>query len=174
MDKDKLKEVLDLHKKWLAGEEGGELADLQGADLREADLRGADLQRADLREASLRGADLRMAFITECKLSSYSIVPEEGSFIAWKKLNLGSIARLRIPEDARRISIPTSRKCRSDRAVVLEIFGEGTQGTHMSLHNGQEYRAGMLVYADSFNDDIREECTNGIHFFLTRKEAEEY
>ena len=27
---------------------------------------------------------------------------------------------------------------------------------------------------DFFNSDIREECTNGIHFFITRKEAEEY
>ena len=34
----KLQEILDKHKKWLNEEEGGERADLRGADLRRADL----------------------------------------------------------------------------------------------------------------------------------------
>lgn len=32
----------------------------------------------------------------------------------------------------------------------------------------------MIVRADKYNDDPRVECTGGIHFFLTRQEAEEY
>ena len=43
MNEQELKTVLELHKKWLDGEEGGQGADLRGADLRGADLRGADL-----------------------------------------------------------------------------------------------------------------------------------
>ena len=39
-----IKLVLEKHKKWLDNKEGGERADLQGADLRRADLRGADLR----------------------------------------------------------------------------------------------------------------------------------
>ena len=58
MDKEKLQEILEKHKKWLNDEEGSERADLRGADLRYADLRGADLRYADLRGADLRGADL--------------------------------------------------------------------------------------------------------------------
>ena len=54
-------EVLAKHKKWIADEEGGQRADLRGADLQHADLRGADLQHADLRGAYLQGADLRGA-----------------------------------------------------------------------------------------------------------------
>jgi uncharacterized protein YjbI with pentapeptide repeats len=54
-------EVLAKHKKWIADEEGGQRADLRGADLQHADLRGADLQHAYLREAYLQDADLRDA-----------------------------------------------------------------------------------------------------------------
>ena len=48
MDKDKLQEILDLHKKWLSDLECGELADLRNANLRGAYLRGANLRGADL------------------------------------------------------------------------------------------------------------------------------
>ena len=57
----KLHEILDKHKKWLNEEEGGERADLRGADLIGADLSDADLSGADLSDADLSGADLRGA-----------------------------------------------------------------------------------------------------------------
>jgi len=56
-----IQEVLAKHKKWIADEEGGQRADLKGADLRVADLKGADLRAADLQDADLRGADLKDA-----------------------------------------------------------------------------------------------------------------
>ena len=79
MTKDELAVVLDKHKKWLNNEEGGERADLRGANLRGADLcsanlRGADLSEADLREADLRGADLRSADLCDANLD-YSAWP---------------------------------------------------------------------------------------------------
>ena len=66
MKTNKLERILELHAKWLNGEEGGERADLShtdlsGADLREANLSHADLSHADLSDADLRGADLRGA-----------------------------------------------------------------------------------------------------------------
>ena len=66
MEAEKLSKILELHKKWINNEPGGEQANLRGADLRIADLRGADLRIANLREADLwradlRGADLRIA-----------------------------------------------------------------------------------------------------------------
>lgn len=56
-----LKKILEKHKKWLNGEEGGERADLVWFDLQCADLRGAYLQCADLRGADLRDANVYSA-----------------------------------------------------------------------------------------------------------------
>lgn len=53
MKTNKLERILELHAKWLNGEEGGERADLSHADLSHADLSDADLSHADLREADL-------------------------------------------------------------------------------------------------------------------------
>lgn len=61
MEENQLKNVLELHRKWINKEPGGERANLWGADLWRANLRGADLRGADLRGANLRGANLRGA-----------------------------------------------------------------------------------------------------------------
>jgi uncharacterized protein YjbI with pentapeptide repeats len=66
---DDIKRKIELHGKWLRDEDGGERADLSGADLSEADLSGpisrgrslggqslwANLSGADLSRADLRG-----------------------------------------------------------------------------------------------------------------------
>ena len=61
-----LKNILEKHFLWLAGDPNGVRADLKETNLYEANLRGADLRKADLRKADLRwanfrGADLRGA-----------------------------------------------------------------------------------------------------------------
>ena len=58
MKQEELNSILELHRKWLYGEEGGKRADLYGADLYGANLRGADLCDANLHGANLRGANL--------------------------------------------------------------------------------------------------------------------
>ena len=68
--KEKLSEILDLHKKWLNDDKGGAIADLRSADLRSADLRFADLSSADLRSADLRSADLNSADLRFADLRS--------------------------------------------------------------------------------------------------------
>ncbi|BEU87427.1 hypothetical protein TAMA11512_21690 [Selenomonas sp. TAMA-11512] len=73
MNKEKLKEIIKSHGRWLKGESDGQRADLRGADLRDADLcdadlRGADLRDADLCDADLRGADLRDADLRDADL----------------------------------------------------------------------------------------------------------
>jgi hypothetical protein len=61
MTPDELKTKIDLHAKWLRGEEGGVRLDLRWANLTEADLTEANLSGADLYGANLYKADLRWA-----------------------------------------------------------------------------------------------------------------
>ena len=63
-----LKNICDLHVKWLNDKPDGKRANLRGANLRGADLRGADLRGADLRGANLRGANLRGADLYDADL----------------------------------------------------------------------------------------------------------
>jgi len=140
-------------------------ANWQGAYLQVADLRWANLQGADLRRANLQEADLQKAILPD-----FQILPEEGAFIAWKKTTTG-IVKLLIPEDALRVCSLVGRKCRTNKAQVLEGPGVGgfspTQSTYLIRYN-----LGWVF--SECNTDIRVECAKGIHFFLTRKEAEQW
>jgi hypothetical protein len=149
-------------------------ADLSGAYLSGAYLSGAYLSGAYLGRANLSGADLSRAYLSGADLSSFSIVPETGAFEAWKKLWGGVVAHLLVPEKAKRVCSPVGRKCRASYVKVLALYPNGTT-VGKGIHDPKvEYRVGRLVRSDKFDDDIRLECTNGIHFFVTRKEAEEY
>jgi len=48
MNESEIKNILDLHVKWINDEDSGSRADLSGANLRGADLSGANLRGADL------------------------------------------------------------------------------------------------------------------------------
>lgn len=148
-------------------------ADLWGADLWGADLRGADLRDADLRSANLRDAELRGTNLQGTQLSPFLVCPEVGAFIAWKKVRGGTILRLKVPKTAWRCGALTSRKCRASHVKVVEAIG--TDKTEFQgLHNSTIYRVGETTYADYLDIDPRVECTNGIHFFITQQEAEEW
>jgi len=73
-----------------------------------------------------------------------------------------------IPDDARRTASIVGRKCRAEYAIVLDGNGRSTYDSQMS------YIVGEKVVPDAYDPDIRVECTSGIHFFLTREEAEAY
>ncbi len=68
MTQNELDKILENHKKWLNGEDGGIRAylwntDFRGAHLRDAYLRRADFLGADFRDAYLRGAHFRDAYL---------------------------------------------------------------------------------------------------------------
>ena len=69
MDKETLKGILDAHRKWLHGEDGGARANLTDADLTDADLTCADLTCANLTCADLTDADLTDADLTGANLT---------------------------------------------------------------------------------------------------------
>ena len=168
-------------------------ANLRGADLRDADLSDADLSGADLRDANLRGADLsganlRGADLCNANLSRASMdqmiwdihtafyplqCPDSGSYIGYKKAS-GLVVELEIPADARRSSA-TSRKCRASKAKVLSITDiNGNPGGDQVRSNFDPnfvYAIGETVEVSDFDDDRWNECSTGIHHFITRAEA---
>ena len=93
----------------------------------------------------------------------------EGDIVGWKKCRDNVIVKLRIPADAKR-SHAFGRKCRAEFADVLEVIG-AERG--VSIHDGKtEYLAGQRVTPDGFDEDWREECSTGVHFYISRVEAE--
>ena len=171
-----LKEILEKHQKWIVGAADGKRADLRGADLRGADLSMADLREADLYGADFRGAEIELELINKF----YPIrCPEVGSFIAWKKVRGNLIVKLEVTETAKRSSA-FGRKCRCSEAKVLDIQNlDGTSVNDVtvaySTHDSNfAYRVGETVRVDNFDEDRRNECAPGIHFFITRQEAVEY
>lgn len=123
--------------------------------------------------------------------------PDSGSFIGWKKVCLGldlepsgsgfipkmveklGIAKLLIPEDAKRSSA-TGRKCRCDKAKVLEIQDMNGNVLNNTIarsfyDNDFIYIAGKMIAPTlPFEENRWEECASGIHFFISREEAVNY
>lgn len=172
-------------------------SNFSGASLEFADFKGADMTDCVFKNATLYNADFRLA-----KNPPYVPIacPETGSFIAYKKaivqtLNTERIANpvnnvifgywsevvivtLEIPEDAKRSSA-TSRKCRCDKANVIDIRSiDGTEQfleARSALYEpGLTYRIGETVSVDDFDEDRWNECSTGIHFFINRQEAVDY
>lgn len=173
-------------------------ADLYGADLYGADLPGANLHSANLRDANLSGANLHSANLNSADLNSAELrgaknidkiawnartafyplqCPETGSFIGYKKAS-GYIVELEICANAKRSSA-TSRKCRCSKAKVLSItYSDGSDSglTEITSDFSKEfvYRVGEIAEAPDFDENRWDECTAGIHFFITRGEAVKY
>lgn len=201
MTKGELQDIIESHKKWLNGY-GGERANLCGADLSDTDLRNVNLHHALLIHADLCNADLSCAIINAANLSYADLsganlrgtdlskliydedtafyalqCPETGSFIGYKKAH-GYIVELEILADAKRSSA-TSRKCRCSAAKVLSITtisGKSTKVKEIASNRDSNfvYRVGEIVRVDCFDENRWNECSTGIHFFITRSEAERY
>ena len=158
-------------------------ANLSGADLSGANLSGADLSGASLSQANLFGADLSGAGLSEANLSGAKlppcgVCPEVGAFVAFKKLDAGIVAELCIPADAPRLTPYGSRKCRAAWVETVALYDSTgamlppeTVGHPWRGVGDVTYQAGHVTIANDWNDDPREECTSGIHFFITHAEA---
>ena len=160
--------------------------DLYYADLRDAILRGADLSNADLIDANLCCADLNNANLSNANLSGANLCGAnirntKGSLIEYRKGKILTetiigykkcindiIVTLEIPRGAIVFSI-NGNKCRTNKAKVIAIDGSDrafSQYKYMSYYIGDEF----TIY--DFNCEYNQECAEGIHFFMTRKEAE--
>lgn len=103
--------------------------------------------------------------------------PDSGSFTAYKMAS-GKIIKLLVPEDARRSS-GTGRKCRCDKALVLEIQNiDGTKANVDHVKSNYDnyfvYTVGEMARVPEFCEDRFSECAEGIYFFINRQEAVKY
>ena len=143
---------------------------MEGAYMEGAHLEGAHLEGAHLEGAYLGGANLRGTVGAELTIARTRILAE-GDLTGWKKCEGGVIVKLRIPAAAKR-SHAFGRKCRAEYAVVLETVGAAVG---ISQYDGiTKYVAGETVRCDTWCDDYTQECAGGIHFYITRIEAENH
>ena len=152
-------------------------ANLSNTDLTSADLSHADLTAANLSDTSLSYANLYGVYTDETTAFFHLQCPEEGSYIAYKKCQEDRIVKLLIPEDAKRSSA-TSRKCRASKAKVLSITNiNGTENFDIAFScydHSFIYKVGKTIKIKDFDEDRWNECSTGIHHFMTRDEAVNY
>jgi len=167
-------------------------ASLKDLNLRNLNLNWTDLSRCDLRGADLSGCTIgpytffdAAIFDENTKMPDYPMAcPKEGAFTGYKKALVmdkdgfhDAIVMLYIPECALRSSA-TGRKCRCDKAKVLEIRREDTAERYEIALSARDknciYETRFYVGDDDFDTCRWHECSTGIHFYMTEKEAREH
>lgn len=122
----------------------------------------------------------------------HMICPEEGAFVAWKKAiwvkdshtKEGVLVKLQIPANAKRSS-GTGRKCRASAVKVLGFYDMNDNKLPADIkvrawyNDTFIYTVGKTVKSLSlgepdFNTNRWNECSAGIHFFMTKQEAKDY
>ena len=146
-----LQEVLEKHKKWLNEEEGGERADLSGANLHGAIL--------DEKEQCRKGVILKE--------------PRE----AYKCCG-NYIVKLLIPSGAIVFSINNDR-CRTNKAYVMAISNDDkTIANKLNVASDYDrnfvYKVGQSIEIEDFDLMYNVECSTGIHFFWEFERARDY
>jgi hypothetical protein len=101
--------------------------------------------------------------------------------VVYKKVCRDFILKLEIPAEAKRTASLIGNKCRAEFAKVI---GWKALGNPEFLTEPKEfyskhdnlfiYQMGATVKPDNYNPNIRLECTQGIHFFINLKDAENY
>src|SRR5574344_791217 len=155
-------------------------ANFHGVNFTDADFHGANFHGANFCDANFIGANNINEVISFANIANTALCmqcPEEGSFIGFKKA-AGGIVKLRVTESAKRSSA-TTHKCRCSEAEVLEIQNmDGTKSERTAVSSKYDrnfiYSVGEIVSVPDFDDDRWNECTRGIHFFLSRQEAVNY
>lgn len=110
--------------------------------------------------------------------------PVEGDIIGWKVCHGQNnrtpyLVKLHIPDGAKRMSGFGSRKCRCERALVLDILhidGTPAKETTVVSHYNKTfiYAKGDWVHPYFYDNDRRFICSGGIHFFMEQQEAINY
>lgn len=169
------------------------LTNLSDAQLSNARFYLGSFTDTNLTNAFAYGADFRECDFVNCKLDSihtdedtvgyFLVCPEKGEFTAFKKAELYNggervIVELKVPASALRSSA-CSRKCRVSKAKVVSITSldgtkKYTQNAYSMHASNFVYKLGQTVEVKNFDKNRWNECSSGIHCFITREEAVNY
>lgn len=156
-------------------------AELTSANLSYAKCRCTRLDNTILADAILSHARLGEAILSKAIGLPPIACPEEGSFIGYKAAltvvngdQINCIVKLRITEDAKRSSA-TTRKCRCSKAEVMSITTVDGEELGVAAYSYKHpcfiYGVGNTVEVSDFDENRWNECSTGIHFFLSRSDA---
>ena len=86
------------------------------------------------------------------------------------------MAKVEIPAKAKRHNVIGGRKCRASYVKTLIIWD--AKGNEIKECGGWHderviYKTGRITRPDSYDPNPLVECSNGIHFFITKQEAED-
>ena len=143
-------------------------ADLSYANLFKANLTGAITTNAKFQESNFDVSHLKSAKGALLEYRTGKMLSE--SIIGYKKCQNDIIVTLEIPKGAIVFSI-NGNKCRTNKAKVIAI--DGAQKA-LSKFNYMSYYVGDEITVYNFNCQYNIECGSGIHFFMTKEEAEMY
>lgn len=173
---------------------GFDKCNFNDAHLFEANFCEAYFDKCTFVKANLNSADFRNAELSECDLTDICYdeltagialaCPEQGPFVAFKKAHLYNgdrcIVKLYVPAEAERSSA-TTRKCRVSKAKVVAVYKmEGgiytpvQQNAYSNHTNSFVYKLGSTVSVKNFDKNRWNECSTGIHCFITKREAALY
>ncbi len=147
------------------------------ASFRYCDMRGCNIEDADLFGAVLEFANLEGIISNEGTKWFRLHCPEKGAFLGYKKCVNDRMVQLLIPADAKRTSA-TLPSCRCSRAKVLTIksfdFTRNFEEAWSLVDENFVYKRGQWVEVKDFNENRWQDSTTGIHFWMSRAEAEAY
>ncbi len=160
---------------------------MRGASFKNAKMVTASFRYCDMRECNIEGANLYGAVLEFARLDGIISnddtkwfrlhCPETGAFLAYKKCVNDRMVQLLVPADAKRTSA-TLPSCRCNKAKVLTIksfdFKENFDEAWSLVDENFVYKKGEWVEVKDFNENRWQDSTTGIHFWLTRAEAEAY
>ena len=152
-------------------------ANLTEASFEGADLDGVSFALANLTEASLEDAQYIDLAEFDNTVGIYTVCPTHGSFTGWTIVENEEqefIAMLSIPAYARRNS-GTTRKCRADTAVVVDI--QSLEGEHVAAlvtklkYRNIKFTVGESVHDNHFEADRFKVSSTDLYFYITKEEA---
>lgn len=142
---------------------------LSSTTLSNANLSNTDLSNVKLSNADLCGANLAHTLLSKEEQIRTGIILKE-SMIGYKNCERNKIVTLEIPKGAIVFSI-NNNQCRTNKAKVIDI-SSGEKIVYSDYDESFAYELGKEIEIENFDLRYNVECSTGIHFYRTKKEAE--